>query len=166
MHEKADYSMLNKLADDFEMDASKADDQALLEYVSNIVALYVKNHQVPVAELPALIATVHDGLRAAQGIGPAVPATTKPKPAVGVRRSVTDDTLVCLECGGHFKSLKRHILTRYGMTPRDYREKWSLPPDYPMVSPNYAVARSDLAKKMRLGHTTGPRRKKEEPPES
>lgn len=150
--------MFNKLSEDFEMDASGTDEQALLEYASNIVALYVKNHQVPIADLPLLITTVHDGLKATQGIATAS-AAAKPKPAVGVRRSVTDDTLVCLECGGHFKSLKRHILTRYGMTPRDYREKWSLPPDYPMVSPNYAVARSDLAKKMKLGHSSGPRRK-------
>lgn len=117
---------------------------------SDIVSAFVSNNSVPIAELPALIASVHGTLtRLTDG---AVEEKAEPlNPAVPVKRSVTADFIVCLEDGKKFKSLKRHLRTRYGMTPEDYRAKWSLPADYPMVAPNYAAARSELAKTMGLG---------------
>jgi predicted transcriptional regulator len=105
---------------------------------------------VPVAELPRLIERVHATLAEIDG-APAVEPKSELKPAVPVRKSVTDDHIVCLEDGKKFKSLKRHLRTRYDMSPEEYREKWGLAPDYPMVAPNYAKQRSDLARKMGLG---------------
>ncbi len=124
----------------------------LIEMVSDIVSAYVAHNPVPVSDLPKLIEKVHATL---SEIGGAGAAEEKPdlKPAVPVRRSVTDDHIVCLEDGKKFKSLKRHLRTRYDMSPEDYREKWNLPADYPMVAPNYARQRSDLARKMGLGQT-------------
>jgi predicted transcriptional regulator len=122
----------------------------LIELVSDIVSAYVAHNPVPVAELPKLIERVHATLQEIEG---APPAEAKPelKPAVPVRKSVTDDHIVCLEDGKKFKSLKRHLRTRYDMSPEEYREKWGLAADYPMVAPNYARQRSDLARKMGLG---------------
>ncbi len=118
--------------------------------VSNIVSAYVAHNSVPVAELPRLIERVHATLSEIEGAPPAEPKHEL-KPAVAVRKSVTDDHIVCLEDGKKFKSLKRHLRTRYDMSPEEYREKWGLPADYPMVAPNYARQRSDLARKMGLG---------------
>jgi len=123
----------------------------LVELAAYVVSAYVGNNTVPAADLSGLIAEVHAALeRTVSGIDPA-PAPEPLKPAVPVKKSVFPDFIVCLEDGKKFKSLKRHLRTAYGMTPEDYREKWGLPADYPMVAPNYAQARSDLAKKMGLG---------------
>jgi predicted transcriptional regulator len=124
---------------------------------AEIVSAYVSNNPVPSADIPALINQVHNALlRVSAGQGE---ASTEPlKPAVPVKRSITADFIVCLEDGKKFKSLKRHLRTQYGMTPEQYREKWGLPADYPMVAPNYAAARSQLAKQMGLGQQRRRRR--------
>jgi predicted transcriptional regulator len=117
---------------------------------ADIVAAFVSNNSVPVADLPGLITSVHnalDGLGRTGGPEPAEPLT----PAVPIKKSIMPDYLVCLEDGKKFKSLKRHLRTRYGLSPEDYRERWNLSSDYPMVAPNYAAARSELAKTMGLG---------------
>ncbi len=121
-----------------------------IELAADIVSAYVSNNSVPAAELPSLISEVHAALlRVTSGMVPAVVET--PKPAVPAKKSVTNDFIVCLEDGRKFKSLKRHLRTQFNLSPDDYREKWGLPPDYPMVAPNYAKARSNLAKQMGLG---------------
>lgn len=120
--------------------------------VSDIVSAYVAHNPVPVADLPKLIEKVHATLTEIDGSGGSE-AKAELKPAVAVRKSVTDDHIVCLEDGKKFKSLKRHLRTRYDMSPDEYREKWGLPPDYPMVAPNYAKQRSELARKMGLGQS-------------
>ncbi len=117
---------------------------------AEIVSAYVSNNSVSAADLPALIGQVHSALTRVSGSHVEAPSEP-PKPAVSVKRSVTPDYIVCLEDGKKFKSLKRHLRTQYSMTPEAYREKWDLPPDYPMVAPNYAAARSQLAKQMGLG---------------
>ena len=112
----------------------------------------------PKSDLPALISEVHSALsRVIGGAAPVVQAEA-PKPAIPVKKSITADYLICLEDGKKFKSLKRHLRTQYNMSPEQYREKWGLPPDYPMVAPNYAEARSQLAKKMGLGQQRRKRR--------
>ena len=121
-----------------------------IELAADIVSAYVSNNSVPAGELPSLIQEVYTALTRV-GAGIAVAPSEPPKPAISVRKSITNDYLVCLEDGKKFKSLKRHLRTQYGLSPEDYREKWSLPPDYPMVAPNYAKARSNLAKQMGLG---------------
>jgi predicted transcriptional regulator len=124
--------------------------KSFIDLTANIVSAYVSNNPTPASELPALINQIHAALlkvstgRAELPLEPA-------KPAVPVKKSMTADYLICLEDGKRFKSLKRHLRTRYSLTPEQYREKWNLPADYPMVAPNYAVARSQLAKKMGLG---------------
>jgi predicted transcriptional regulator len=123
---------------------------SLIELASQIVSAYVSHNPVPVAELPRLIVRVYATLSEIEG-APAAEPKSELKPAVAVRKSVTEDHIVCLEDGKKFKSLKRHLRTRYDMSPEEYREKWSLPADYPMVAPNYARQRSDLARKMGLG---------------
>jgi predicted transcriptional regulator len=121
-----------------------------IELTASIVSAYVSNNSVPSTDLPALIGQVHSALtRVSSGHSQA--ASEPLKPAVSIKRSITPDYIVCLEDGKKFKSLKRHLRTQYAMTPEQYRDKWSLPPDYPMVAPNYAVARSNLAKQMGLG---------------
>ncbi|RWA58087.1 MucR family transcriptional regulator [Mesorhizobium sp.] len=122
---------------------------ALIELTADIVSAYVSNNPVPVGELPALIDHVHAALKGT--IGGSVSKPEELKPAVPVRKSVTPDYIICLEDGKKFKSLKRHLSTHYGVTPDEYRAKWGLPADYPMVAPNYAAARSALAKTMGLG---------------
>ncbi|QLF69812.1 MucR family transcriptional regulator [Peteryoungia desertarenae] len=128
-----------------------SDDHLFVELTADIVAAYVSNHVVPVSELSHLIADVHAALSNTTSPAPVASVVEKPKPAVSVRKSVQDDHLVCLECGGSFKSLKRHLMTHHGLGPEEYREKWDLPADYPMVAPAYAEARSRLAKEMGLG---------------
>lgn len=128
-----------------------------IDLTATIVSAYVSNNTTSASELPALISQVHGALmRVASGQAEAV--SEPAKPAVPVKKSMTSDYLVCLEDGKKFKSLKRHLRTQYNMTPEQYREKWGLPPDYPMVAPNYAVARSQLAKKMGLGQQRRRRR--------
>lgn len=124
----------------------------LIEMVSDIVSAYVSHNPVPVADLPKLIERVHATLTEIDG-GAVVDTRQELKPAVPVRKSVTDEHIVCLEDGKKFKSLKRHLRTRYDMSPEEYREKWGLPADYPMVAPAYAKQRSDLARKMGLGQS-------------
>ena len=122
----------------------------LIELTADVVAAYVSNNPVPAAELPNLIADVHAALGRVGGAAEA-PVAEKQKPAVNPKKSVHDDHIICLEDGKKFKSLKRHLMTHYGLTPDAYREKWGLDATYPMVAPNYALARSALAKKMGLG---------------
>lgn len=124
--------------------------KSFIDLTAQIVSAYVSNNTTTASEIPTLINQVHAALvRVSSGRTetPNEPA----KPAVPVKKSMTADYLVCLEDGKRFKSLKRHLRTQYNMTPDQYRDKWALPPDYPMVAPNYAVARSQLAKKMGLG---------------
>jgi predicted transcriptional regulator len=122
---------------------------ALIELTADVVSAYVSNNPVPVGELPALIDRVHAALKGTIGSMPEKPEPLIP--AVPVRKSVTPDFIISLEDGKKFKSLKRHLSTHYGLTPDEYRAKWGLPADYPMVAPNYAAARSALAKTMGLG---------------
>jgi len=124
---------------------------------AEIVSAYVSNNTVASADIPALINQVHSALLRVSS-GETQPSTDPLKPAVPVKRSINPDFIVCLEDGKKFKSLKRHLRTQYGMTPEQYREKWSLPADYPMVAPNYAAARSQLAKQMGLGQQRRRRR--------
>ena len=127
------------------------DDKAeIIEMTADIVSAYVGNNSVSATELPNLIQSVHRALSTVSG-GTVEVAPAPKEPAVPVKRSITPDYLVCLEDGRKFKSLKRHLRTKYDMSPDEYRAKWSLPKDYPMVAPNYAKARSDLAKQMGLG---------------
>ena len=121
-----------------------------IELTATIVSAYVSNNSVPASDLPALIDQVYAALTrvlAGRGNMPAEP----PKPAVSVKKSIMPEYIVCLEDGKKFKSLKRHLRAQYNMTPEQYREKWGLTADYPMVAPNYAAARSRLAKQMGLG---------------
>jgi len=121
-----------------------------IELTAEIVSAYVSNNTVPAGDIPSLINQVHAALSrvsAKSGDAPAEPL----KPAVSVKKSITPEHIVCLEDGKKFKSLKRHLRTQYNMTPEQYREKWGLSADYPMVAPNYAAARSQLAKQMGLG---------------
>jgi len=121
-----------------------------IELAADIVSAYVSNNSVPAGDLPGLISDVHLAL-ARVGNGAAEASAEAPKPAIAIKKSVTPDYIFCLEDGKKFKSLKRHLRTQYNLTPEQYREKWGLAPDYPMVAPNYAKARSDLAKEMGLG---------------
>jgi predicted transcriptional regulator len=122
----------------------------IIEMTADIVSAYVGNNEVGAADLPTLIHAVHGALKGVSTAAEPVEAAPK-EPAVPIKRSVTPEFLVCLEDGRKFKSLKRHLRTKYNMSPEDYRAKWGLPKDYPMVAPNYAKARSDLAKQMGLG---------------
>jgi len=124
--------------------------KSFIDLTATIVSAYVGNNPTPATELPSLIGQVHAALVRVSNGRPEV-AAEPAKPAVSVKKSMTAEYLVCLEDGKRFKSLKRHLRTQYAMTPEQYREKWGLPADYPMVAPNYAVARSQLAKKMGLG---------------
>ena len=126
------------------------DKTQLVELTADIAAAYLSANTVPAAELPGLIQTIHNALSGVTSGAPA-PAAEPAKPAVPVKKSITPDYLISLEDGKKYKSLKRHLRTKYSMTPEDYRTKWGLPKDYPMVAPNYAKARSDLAKQMGLG---------------
>lgn len=122
-----------------------------VDLTAKIVSAYVSNNSTTAADIPGLIAQVHAALvHVANGSVEAVPQEPV-RPAVSVKKSMTADYLVCLEDGKRFKSLKRHLRSRYNLSPEQYRAKWGLPDDYPMVAPNYAVARSQLARKMGLG---------------
>ena len=131
--------------------ADLSNEASCIQLTANIVSAYVRNNSVSSAEIPALISQVYLALMrvssGAAGAGPAEPL----KPAVSIKRSITPAYLVCLEDGKKFKSLKRHLGTQYQMTPDQYRAKWNLRADYPMVAPDYAAVRSQLAKQMGLG---------------
>lgn len=122
----------------------------ILDLAVEVVAAYISNNSVPSSDLPGLITDVHSSLLRVTEGGKEPPAEPL-KPAVSARKSVTSDYIICLEDGKKFKSLKRHLRTQYNMSPEEYREKWGLGVDYPMVAPNYAKARSLLAKEMGLG---------------
>jgi len=128
-----------------------------IELAADIDSAYVSHNPLPSADLPGLIADVHGALAGLSDKTSDLPLEP-PKPAVPIKRSVTPDFIICLEDGKKFKSLKRHLRTQYDMTPEEYREKWGLAPDYPMVAPNYARARSELAKEMGLGQQRRKRR--------
>jgi predicted transcriptional regulator len=125
-------------------------DTTYIGLTATIVSAYVSNNSVPAQELSNLINQVHSALTQVSGNHGDMPNEPL-RPAVSVKKSITPEHIVCLEDGKKFKSLKRHLRTQYGMTPEQYREKWGLPADYPMVAPNYAEARSQLAKQMGLG---------------
>ena len=133
------------------MTTSDAEASQSIELAAEIVAAFVANNSLPIAELPGLIHATHAALqRLASGPVDTAPQVEKKEPAVSIRKSLTPDFLVCLDDGKKFKSLRRHLAT-LGMTPDQYRAKWGLPSDYPMVAPNYAAARSQLAKQSGLG---------------
>jgi predicted transcriptional regulator len=121
-----------------------------IEMTAKIVSAYVSNNTVAAADIPGLINQVHAALARVSGKSGDVPAEPL-RPAISVKKSITPEYIVCLEDGKKFKSLKRHLRTQYNMTPEQYREKWALGADYPMVAPSYAAARSQLAKQMGLG---------------
>lgn len=128
------------------------DKRDLVGMAAEIVAAYVSSNQVAPQDLPALIRTVHAALGGVAGAAAPSPAgDLSQEPAIAIKKSVTPDFIICLEDGKKFKSLKRHLRTRYNMSPEEYRAKWGLPHDYPMVAPNYAKERSNLAKRMGLG---------------
>ncbi len=127
----------------------------LLEHTTRIVAAHVANNAIAAAELPGVITTVHQALAT---VG-TEEAAAKPKPAVSIKQSVKPEYIVCLGDGKKQKMLKRHLKTAHGMTPDEYRERWGLPRDYPMVAPNYAKKRSELAKKIGLGRKPGTKAK-------
>lgn len=135
--------------------------ETVVDLVAEIVSAFVAHNSVPSSELPALIASTHAAL-ANLGKEAAPAPEEKPVPAISIKKSITPDFLICLEDGKKFKSLKRHLRTAYDMTPEEYKAKWNLPPDYPMVAPSYAEARSKLAKSMGLGQQrrkTAPKRR-------
>lgn len=128
------------------------DKLVLIDLTASIVGAYIANNSVPIAGLTQLITDVHAALSRVQSGDNASEAVIEPiRPAVPVKKSVTSDYIICLEDGKKFKSLRRHLKTHYNLSPDEYREKWGLPADYPMVAPAYAEARSNLAKRMGLG---------------
>lgn len=129
--------------------SDQADTIELLALTTDIVASHVANNTVAIADLPQLIKQVYASLAAVSF--PAAAAYERPQPAVSIKKSVTPDYIICLEDGKKLKMLKRHLKTRYGMSPDEYRERWGLAADYPMVAPNYAEQRRELAKKIGLG---------------
>ena len=139
------------------MDATQADiNEMLITLTSNIVAAHVSNNSVEVHEVSTLISNVYGALAA---LGqPVIVEEKAPEPAVSIRASVKPDYIICLEDGKKLKMLKRHLMTHYNMTPEEYRARWNLPADYPMVAPNYAEKRRELAKKIGLGRKPAPKR--------
>lgn len=128
-------------------DETRPEAEDVVGWTAEIVAAHVSNNSVSIQEMPELIRTIHDCLAGLSG----EPPEQKPVPKVSIRQSVRPDYLICLEDGKKLKMLKRHLATAYGMTPQEYRAKWGLPNDYPMVAPKYAEQRSALAKRIGLG---------------
>lgn len=139
----------------------KPTDNDLMQMASEIVSAYVSNNPIETAQVPELIRTVYQTLNALGHGAPAAEATHNP--AIAIKKSITPDYLICLEDGKKLKMLKRHLRTVYNLTPQAYRAKWNLPPDYPMVAPNYATQRSDFAKSIGLGHSTGTKKRRRNP---
>ncbi len=131
------------------MDNHSEIQETLITLTADIVAAHVSNNSVAVSDLPQLISNVHNALKGLGG--PVAEPEVKQEPAVSIRASIKPDYIVCLEDGKKLKMLKRHLMTHYKMTPEQYRAKWNLPADYPMVAPNYAEQRRSLAKKIGLG---------------
>ena len=129
----------------------EAESATLIEMTSEIVAAYLSKNHVRAAELPELISTIHAALSGMGGAPEAAPEAAKLVPAVPIKKSITEDFMICLEDGRKCKSLKRHLQSAYGLSPEQYRAKWSLPRDYPMVAPGYSARRSELAKSIGLG---------------
>jgi predicted transcriptional regulator len=130
--------------------------ETIITLTADIVAAHVSNNSVAVSDLPTLIANVHNAL---SGLGGSAPTPeVRAEPAVSIRASVKPDYIVCLDDGKKLKMLKRHLMTHYGITPDEYRAKWGLPADYPMVAPNYAEQRRSLAVKIGLGRKPGKRK--------
>jgi len=139
-------------------DAMKPSVNDMLRLASEIVSAYVGNNTVPAGQIPDLIQSVY---RSLTGIGQGSPAgDSAPTPATSIKRSITPDYLICLEDGKKLKMLKRHLRTVYNLTPQEYRAKWNLPPDYPMVAPNYASQRSAFAKSIGLGRSPGGKKRR------
>jgi predicted transcriptional regulator len=134
--------------------APKLADEELLRMTADVVAAYVSNNTLPTAQLAEIINAVYGSLKGLEG-QVAQPQPEPMKPAVSIRKSVTPDFIICLEDGKKLKMLKRHLRSTYNMTPDEYRVKWGLAPDYPMVAPNYAARRSEFAKQIGLGRGTG-----------
>ncbi len=130
--------------------------ETLITLTADIVAAHVSNNSVAVSDIPSLIENVHRALNGLSA-GEVVAEPEMPEPAVSVRASIKPDYIVCLEDGKKLKMLKRHLMTHYNMTPDEYRARWNLPADYPMVAPNYAATRRELAKKIGLGRKPGKR---------
>jgi predicted transcriptional regulator len=148
-----------EMAQALDIQGQKSDD--LLRLATEIVAAYVSNNPIPVSEVPAMIKSVHGTLGSLVGVSQNEVQTAQ-RPAIPVKRSITPDYIVCLEDGKKLKMLKRYLRSNFNMTPEEYRAKWGLPADYPMVAPNYAAQRSEFAKKIGLGRTassSGRRRK-------
>jgi predicted transcriptional regulator len=143
-----------KMAEEAEKGTESSD---LLGMAASIVAAYVANNPLPVNQISEVINTVFNSLRGISGGAVAGPATEALKPAVPIRKSITPEYLVCLEDGKKLKMLKRHLRAAYNLNPDEYRSRWGLPADYPMVAPNYAAQRSDFAKKIGLGRKPGQR---------
>ena len=137
-------------------EASTARTEEILKLASDIVAAYVSNNPVPVNDLPAMIRSVHATLGGLSGVD-GLDIVTSQKPAISIKKSITPDYLICLEDGKKLKMLKRYLRSRYKLTPDQYRAKWGLPADYPMVAANYAARRSEFAKKIGLGRTSPPK---------
>ncbi len=133
-----------------ETGAAMVRDNDLIDLSTEIVSAYVSHNALSVTDLPKLIADVHSALKGLRSNTPVEPSEEL-KPAVPLKKSVAADYIICLEDGKKFKSLKRHLRTHYDLSPEEYREKWGLPPDYPMVAPNYSATRSRLAKDNGLG---------------
>jgi Predicted transcriptional regulator len=142
--------MLERIMDERTRPMDNDAQPGLVELTAKIVSAFVSNNTVSAGDLPQLINDTHAALSRATG-GVVLPERDDQKPKVAIKKSVMPDYIICLEDGKKFKSLKRHLRTHYNLSPEEYREKWGLPHDYPMVAPNYARARSDLAKKMGLG---------------
>lgn len=134
-------------------DSQKVSAGETLQLATEIVAAFVSNNEVSAEKLPALLQEVHDAVRALASGGTA--SAGNQQPAVPISKSVTNDYVICLEDGKKLKMLKRYLRTQYGLSPEDYRRKWGLPSDYPMVAPNYAKRRSEFAKEIGLGRADG-----------
>jgi predicted transcriptional regulator len=137
------------------MDTDNHSSEELIEIAAEVVSAYVSNNPLPASELPQLIRSVHGALAGLTGVAAVEVKEEKLVPAVNPKKSVFDDHIICLEDGKKFKSLKRHLMTHYRLTPESYRDKWNLDANYPMVAPAYARQRSALAREMGLGRKAG-----------
>jgi predicted transcriptional regulator len=136
-------------------EGSGAKSDEILKLASEIVAAYVSNNPIPASDVPAMLKSIHSTLGGLAGAAPSE-NTTSAKPVVPIKRSVNPDYIICLEDGKKLKMLKRYLRSNYNMTPEEYRAKWGLPADYPMVAPNYAAQRSEFAKRIGLGRSASP----------
>jgi len=142
------------------MASSPSELENMVDTTAKIVTAYVSNNRMMASDLPSLINAVFQTVAGVNGGNGHASMGEPPKPIVSIKRSVTDDYIICLEDGKKFKSLKRHLRTSYGLSPEQYRSKWGLPADYPMVAPAYAAQRSKLAKAIGLGRTSAPRKRR------